>query len=241
MKKLTYIVVVLSLLLTPVLANAAVSISLYNPGKSPITTFGWSIGLDGKTIELYETWTSSGRAFVKFEGLTPRCDYTIHKHLINMTGNDWDVFTNELLDPSGQTEDNLYDIQPYPDWMPVNYTTSNDEDGLSFSQDYNNPDVARTSESFANVIADEWQHNRDFLQFDQGTVSGNGGTDLMTFGIRENFDSQQPFLLSQRHEYIIPPPPPPPPPPDVPEPTTLLLLGTGLAAVGAIKRKIDKR
>jgi hypothetical protein len=36
---------------------------------------------------------------------------------------------------------------------------------------------------------------------------------------------------------IIPPPPTPPPPPQVPEPATLFLLGTGLAALGAGARR----
>lgn len=40
---------------------------------------------------------------------------------------------------------------------------------------------------------------------------------------------------------VPPPPPPPPPPPAIPEPSTLLLLGAGLSAVGFARRKLAGR
>ncbi len=197
----------------------AVTVLLHSSNVG-ITSMNYTV--TGNTVDIYETWGNVGRGFLELRGLDASVDYTINKHITNNTGADWSRFANELLDPGVDPAD----PQPQPAWVPANFSTSSDLDGLSFAQGSGLP---RTSTAFSSLLVDELTDARDFLDFYNGSVSGAGGTDLVTFGIRDNLANNQPFLLAQRpNESSIP---------DVPEPTTLLLLGGGLMAGAAARRR----
>jgi hypothetical protein len=97
-------------------------------------------------------------------------------------------------------------------------------DGLSFAQ---GSGIPRTSTSFAGVYSDEL-FTRDFIEFYDGIVSGAGGYEEQSFGLRDyTVSSNEPFLLAQRpNEHSV-----------VPEPGTLMLIGSGLFGLGIARRK----
>jgi hypothetical protein len=107
--------------------------------------------------------------------------------------------------------------------VPAGFTTSNDLDGLSFAQ---GSAIPRTSSAFSSLFTDELIDVRDFLDFSDGTVPA-GGVFTVTYGLRENFGTQQPFLLVERPNVFSRP---------IPEPFTFVLVGGGVAAA-ILRRK----
>src|SRR5262245_53059187 len=87
----------------------------------------------------------------------------------------------ELLDPKGGGDDR-WDPQDQPDYVPAGYSTSNDNDGLSFAQGSGMERSAIFAGGSANVTADELTNRGDLLIF-----SGLSGAESarVTFGIRD--------------------------------------------------------
>ncbi|HYP04643.1 MAG TPA: PEP-CTERM sorting domain-containing protein [Bryobacteraceae bacterium] len=202
---------------TAVLAVPVVSLHASNVG---ISALGFSVV--GNTINISETWTSNAVGVLELSGLDLDVSYTVVKTITNNTGTNWTRIANELLDPLDGNDGS--DVLPYPGFVPAGYSTSNNNDGLSFDQ---GGSIARTSSAFANVQADEVTDVRDFLDFFNGAVP-NGGVFTVQFGVLDQSfaGGNQPLLLVQRPNARSVPP-------DVPEPGTMGLLGSGLLACAA--------
>ena len=209
-------------------AEAAPVISL-DPSNLGIGTLNTAFDPVSNTIILDEDWTSFLMGSVLISGLDPGVDYTVVKEITNNSGVTWTRLANELLDPAGDQNDTDSDPMPYPAFVPVGFSTSNDFDGLSFAQGSGLP---RTSTAFASVFEDEFTDARDFLDFFNGTVL-DGESFTVIYGLRDNSGVNQPFLLVQRPNVTSRPET------TVPEPATMFLVGGGLAAL--VRRRLKRK
>jgi hypothetical protein len=209
----------LILLIAPARSEAVPIVSLH-PSNLGISSL--IVNVVGDTIMLTEQWSSTDVGVLLISQLEPGVDYTVAKTITNSSGVTWTRLANEVLDPAGQAEDAL-DSLPYPSFVPAGFTTSNDLDGLSFAQ---GSAIPRTSSAFSSLFTDELIDVRDFLDFSDGTVPA-GGVFTVTYGLRENFGTQQPFLLVERPNVFSRP---------IPEPFTFVLVGGGVAAA-ILRRK----
>lgn len=203
-------------------ASATINVSLHAANQG-ISDFSWDIS--GNEIFIWQTWTTTGRGFVEISGLEELTNYTVHLYQVNNSGTGWGSFNAELLDAAGDPND-LNDPLKQPSWIPAGFSFSNECDNLSFAQGVGIP---RTSSSFASLYTAEGG-NRDYLQFYDGSVSGSGGLEVTSFGLRNDRLNSQSFLLAQSvndmgNSVVIP------------EPSTFLLCGLGLIGMVTYRRR----
>jgi hypothetical protein len=143
----------------------------------------------------------------------------------------FDTLRLELFNPWGSN--NWDDPSDQPANLPKGYSTSNNSDALSFAQDSGLERSAVFAGGLATVFADELTHRGDVLSF-----SGLAGAESarVTFAIRDGLkflkgSSQAPFLLRISAADPV----------SAPEPASMLLLGSGLAGIIAVRRRAKQR
>jgi len=179
-----------------------------------------TFSVSGTTLDFGTITMDAGSSgFLSVDGLAPHQNFTVTFSVVDPALNPWTTLTAEILDPLSDGHDGM-DPTPQPSYVPSDFSTSNNTDGISFAW---NSGLERSATfaggGTADLFVDEDTNSHDMLQFSGFTPDSVAAT---TFGLRDNSGGRN-FLIRLSVDGT------PSSPGQTPEPASLLLLATGAA------------
>jgi hypothetical protein len=214
----------LALAMLPSVASAdPVTVGTFATTNGGTMTLAPPGGSGGALVGGIVTLPAAGASvLLSISGLAANTDYLMEL-LVFGASSTWNTLRAEVLDPL-DTDDGQ-DVGPQPAYVPAGYSTSHDMDGFSFAQRSGLERSASYLGGSAVVTAFEDTDKEDALMFTG--VAGASDALRLTFGLRD-YEGNRSFLVRLSAADAMS---------QTPEPASMLLIGTGLAGLAALRRR----